>query len=148
MRVDPDGNLVFADTTLSRIRVVAATSGTFYGRAMKARRIYTVAGDDARIRRRRRARAPRPSSIFRAAWRWTQPGTWPSPTAANGVIRLVAAHSGTFYGQAMTTGDIYTIGGVPGDDGHRSLLRRRSARPFAPSWRPGRHRPRTRPATC
>ena len=30
----------------------------------------------------------------------------------NSVIRVVAGHDGTFYGQQMTTGDIYTIAGT------------------------------------
>ncbi len=42
---DHSGNLVIADTIDQRIRVVAAESGTFYGRAMSAGDIYTVAGN-------------------------------------------------------------------------------------------------------
>ena len=186
MRVDQAGNLVFADTTLSRIRVVATTSGTFYGRAMKAGDIYTVAGDgtpafagdgglatEASIalpgrrrggpgRRPGHRRQRQPAGPLRAghlghvlrpghegqAHLHGAPGNgtpgfggdggpataaqlnFPRGVAldsagnlviadwANALIRLVAAHSGTFYGQAMTTGDIYTIGGVPGDDGN------------------------------
>jgi hypothetical protein len=38
------GNLLVADSANNRIRVVAATSGTFYGAAMTAGDIYTVAG--------------------------------------------------------------------------------------------------------
>jgi hypothetical protein len=53
--VDHAGNLVIADTNHSRIRVVAASSGTFYGQAMTARDIYTVAGGwHRRVLRRRR----------------------------------------------------------------------------------------------
>ena len=36
-----------ADTDNSRVRLVAVTTGTFYGRAMKAGDIYTVAGDSS-----------------------------------------------------------------------------------------------------
>jgi hypothetical protein len=42
--VDASGNLVIADSFNSRIRVVAAHAGTFYGLAMTAADIYTVAG--------------------------------------------------------------------------------------------------------
>src|SRR5690348_9352599 len=40
----------------------------------------------------------------------------------HGVVRVVAASAGTFYGRAMTTGDIYTVagngtGGFSGDGG-------------------------------
>jgi len=40
-----DHNLLVADTYNDRVRVVAARAGTFYGVAMKAGDIYTVAGD-------------------------------------------------------------------------------------------------------
>jgi DNA-binding beta-propeller fold protein YncE len=43
--VDGSGNLVIADTINNRVRVVAKTTGTFYGQAMTAGDIYTVAGD-------------------------------------------------------------------------------------------------------
>ncbi len=36
---------MISDTRNSRIRVVAAATGTFYGQAMTAGDIYTVAGD-------------------------------------------------------------------------------------------------------
>ena len=43
--VDGSGNLVITDTGNNRIRVVAETTGTFYGQAMTAGDIYTVAGN-------------------------------------------------------------------------------------------------------
>jgi hypothetical protein len=43
--VDSAGNLVIADTGDSLIRAVAETTGTFYGQAMTAGDIYTVAGN-------------------------------------------------------------------------------------------------------
>ena len=43
--VDSAGNLLIVDGC--RIRVVAKRTGTFYGQAMTARDIYTVAGDGA-----------------------------------------------------------------------------------------------------
>jgi hypothetical protein len=184
VRVDAHGNLVFADSSLSRIRVVAATSGTFYGQAMKAGDIYTVAGngkqgfagdggpaakasisfpedvavdasgdlaiaDDGNERARFvpatsgtfYGRAMQAGDIYTVGGDGTAgfggdggPGTAAKlqlphgvtldsagnlaiADYGNGVIRLVAAHTGTFYGQVMTTGDIYTIGGVPADMG-------------------------------
>jgi len=41
---DASGNLLFADWGNSCVRVVAATSGTFYGQSMTAGYIYTIAG--------------------------------------------------------------------------------------------------------
>jgi trimeric autotransporter adhesin len=43
--LDPAGNLIVADIFDNRIRAVAATTGTFYGKHMTAGDIYTVAGD-------------------------------------------------------------------------------------------------------
>ena len=43
--MDAAGNLLIADTGNGRVRVVAASTGTFYGQAMTAGDIYTVAGD-------------------------------------------------------------------------------------------------------
>ena len=43
--VDGAGNLVIADSANNRVRVVAARTGTFYGRAMTDGHIYTVAGN-------------------------------------------------------------------------------------------------------
>jgi hypothetical protein len=42
--VDPTGNVIFADSANSLIRVVAAATGTFYGQSMTAGDIYTIAG--------------------------------------------------------------------------------------------------------
>jgi hypothetical protein len=44
---DGAGNLVLADAVNNRIRVVAASTGTFYGQTMTAGDVYTVAGTGA-----------------------------------------------------------------------------------------------------
>jgi hypothetical protein len=46
--VDGAGNLLIADALNDRVRVVAASTGSFYGQAMTAGDIYTVAGDGDR----------------------------------------------------------------------------------------------------
>ena len=48
MAIDGSGNLLIADSSFERIRVVPVTTGTFYGQAMTADHIYTVAGDGNR----------------------------------------------------------------------------------------------------
>jgi hypothetical protein len=40
------------------------------------------------------------------------PGRGPAREVAQLALSVVAVHSGTFYGQAMTAGDIYTIAGT------------------------------------
>ena len=49
--VDHAGNLAIADSRNRRVQVVAATSGTFYGQAMTAGDVYTVAslGDPSMV---------------------------------------------------------------------------------------------------
>jgi hypothetical protein len=42
---DAAGNAVLTDTNDNRVEVVAAHTGTFYGQAMTAGDIYTIAGD-------------------------------------------------------------------------------------------------------
>ena len=109
--IDHSGNLVIADSGDGRIRVVAGSTGTFYGQAMTAGHIYTVAGNgtvgysgDG---------GPATSAAL------TRPEAVTVDTAGNLLIgdtdnqriRVVAAVTGTFYGQAMTAGDIYTVAG-------------------------------------
>jgi len=116
--LDAAGNVLIADPGHFRVRVIAVTTGTFYGRAMTANDIYTVAGGGT-----------------------SNPGDGGPATAAelfaplgvavdghgnlviadvgdavdNPRVRVVAAATGTFYAQAMTAGDIYTVaGGNPG----------------------------------
>jgi trimeric autotransporter adhesin len=109
---DGTGNLVLADPGNNRIRVVAATSGTYYGQAMTLAHIYTVAGNGA-------AGLSGDGGPATAA-KLNAPGAVTADAAGNLVladsgnnrIRVVAATSGTFYGQAMTAGDIYTVAGT------------------------------------
>jgi NHL repeat len=109
--VDAAGNLVIADGLNNRIRVVAATSGTFYGQAMTAGDIYTVAGDGARGDTG--DGGPATSAELNRSSGVTVDGAGNlviADTDSNRV-RVVAATTGSFYGQAMTAGDIYTVAG-------------------------------------
>jgi hypothetical protein len=115
--VDAAGDLAIADYANERARFVPATSGTFFGIAMKAGDIYTLAGNgtggfggDGGPGTAAELQSPRGVALDSA-------GNLAIADWDNGAIRLVAAHTGTFYGQAMTTGDIDTIGGVPSDAG-------------------------------
>ena len=69
---DAAGNLLIADTDNTRVRVVAASTGTFYGRAMTAGDIYTVAGNGRTGSPGTAARPPAPRSTARRAWRGRQ----------------------------------------------------------------------------
>jgi hypothetical protein len=105
--IDGSGNLLIIGST--DVRVVAAKTGTFYGQQMTVGQTYTVAGDGT----------------------WGNAGDGGPATAAEivvkaitvdgngnllidndyGYVRVVAEKTGTFYGQPMTAGYIYTIAG-------------------------------------
>jgi trimeric autotransporter adhesin len=108
---DPSGNLVIADSLDSRIRVVAARTGTFYGQAMKTGDIYTVAGNGTQGFSG--DGGPATLAEIYEPWDVTVDGTGNLVIAdsQNERIRVVAASTGTFYGQAMKAGDIYTVAG-------------------------------------
>ena len=119
--VDADGNLVITDTGNQRIRVAAAATGTFYGKAMTGGDIYTVAGDgtdglgDGGPASKAELRSPGGVAVDAA-------GNLLIANPGYNRIRVVAASTGTFYGKAMTGGDIYTVagdgtGGFSGDGG-------------------------------
>jgi sugar lactone lactonase YvrE len=109
--VDPAGNLLISDGPAQRVRIVAEQGGTFYGQAMTAGDIYTVAGDgvhgfagDGGPGTSAELNGPAGVAVDAA-------GNVLIADRDNNRIRVVAATTGTFYGQAMTTGDIYTIAG-------------------------------------
>jgi hypothetical protein len=116
--LDASGNLIIADTSNDRIRVVARTTGTFYGVAMNTGDIYTVAGNgsygysgDG---------GPAASAVFAYPTDVTVDGHGNLVVADfdNDRVRVVAEATATAYGVAMTTGDVYTVagGGGGGDD--------------------------------
>ncbi|MBV9660150.1 MAG: hypothetical protein JO337_03230, partial [Acidimicrobiales bacterium] len=109
--VDGSGNLLIADANNDRIRVMAASSGTFYGQAMTAGDVYTIAGNG--------------SSNYSGSGIPALSSGLGNPNIAvpdaqgnlvvNGYldqhILVIAEHTGTFYGMAMTAGDIYLVAG-------------------------------------
>src|SRR5213080_4421501 len=114
--VDGAGNLLIAAFDNCRIRVVAASTGTFYGQAMTAGHIYTVAGNGIRGLSGDGGPATSAEMNDPGGAAMDPAGNLVIADSFNGRIRVVAASSGTFYGQAMTAGNIYTVagGGVRG----------------------------------
>ena len=110
--VDGAGNLLIADSGNSRIRVVAASPGTFYGQAMTAGDIYTVAGSGKSGSAGDGGPATSAELSFPQAITVDGAGNLVIADSSNSRIRVVAASTGTFYGQAMTAGDIYTVAGA------------------------------------
>jgi secreted PhoX family phosphatase len=120
--VDSAGNLVIADTDNQRVRVVAASTGTFYGQPMHAGHIYTVAGKAKRGFSGDGGPATSAMLAEPSGVAVDSAGNLVIADAYNNRVRVVAASTGTFYGQAMTAGDIYTVagdggGGFSGDGG-------------------------------
>jgi hypothetical protein len=156
--VDYAGNLVLTSTggfrTRGRVLVLAARSGTFYGRAMRAGHFYTVwkaaapgtandsvgpvtvdragnpvvSGDSwifvlaARSGRfdGRRMRAGHAYPLTSASAGFTGPATVDqhgNVVAVGGSVAVLAMRSGRFYGRAMRAGKLYRISGGPGFGG-------------------------------
>jgi hypothetical protein len=111
LAVDGAGNLVIADRYHELIRVVAASTGTFYGRAMTDGHIYTVAGDGTLGFSGDGGRATSAKLSLPDAVAVDGAGNVVIADTGNQRIRMVAASTGTFYGQPMTAGDIYTVAG-------------------------------------
>ena len=109
--VDGAGNLVIADNSNERVRVVAAHAGTFYGQAMKARYIYTVAGTGAEGYSGDGGPAIQ-AEVSPFGVTVDGAGNLVIADTNNNRVRVVAAKTGTFYGQKMITGDIYTVAGT------------------------------------
>ena len=119
--VDGSGNLVIADTGNSTIRVVADSTGTFYGVSMTAGDIYRVAGNNTfgytgDTGSALSAELANPTSVAVDA-----AGNLVFADVDNYVVRVVAESTGTYYGVPMTAGDIYAVAG----DEHTRLFRRR-----------------------
>ena len=109
--VEPDanGNLVIDDYLDARILVVAENTGTFYGQGMVAGDLYSIAGDG--------------SLGANDGAETTATFNYPNDVAIDGngnivvadifnnEIRVVAAATGEFYGQAMQAQNVYTIAG-------------------------------------
>ncbi|MGO8874137.1 MAG: hypothetical protein ACLQPH_22550, partial [Acidimicrobiales bacterium] len=109
--VDPSGNLVICDSGNDVLRVVAAATGTFYGRAMVAGDIYTVAGDGTAGSTGNGGPATSAELDQPAAVAVDAHGNLVIADLGNSRVRVVAAATGTFYGRAMAAGDIYTVAG-------------------------------------
>ena len=109
--VDGDGNIIIADELNSRIRVVATSTGVFYGQSMTAGDIYTIAGNGIRAFTGDGGPATDASLYVAAGVTVDAAGNVVIADGGNHRVRVVAAATGTYYGRAMTAGDIYTVAG-------------------------------------
>jgi hypothetical protein len=113
--VDPAGNLLICDG-FDSIRMVAEHTGTFFGQAMTAGDIYTVAGGQLGYTGiggpATSAGLTLPQGVAADAT-----GNLLIADTSNNTILVTAARTGTFYGQAMTVGHIYAVAGHGGGPG-------------------------------
>jgi NHL repeat-containing protein len=105
-----------------RIRVAAASTGSFYGQAMTAGDIYTVAGDGTQGLSGDGGPATSAELLDPQGVAVDSAGNLVIADARNNRVRVAAASTGSFYGQPMSAGDIYTVagdgtGGFSGDGG-------------------------------
>ena len=107
--LDATGNLLIADAQASRVRVVAVKNGTFYGQTMIRNDIYTIAGNGTAGYTGDGGPAASAELNQPAGLAVDASGNLVIGDAQADVIRVVAESTGTFYGQAMTAGDIYTV---------------------------------------
>jgi trimeric autotransporter adhesin len=123
LAIDPAGNVVFADEGNNRVRVVATTTGTFYGISMTAGDIYTVAGNGSQGFSGDGGPAASAALNTPADVIAGQQGNLVIADQDNNRVRVVATTTGTFYGIPMTAGDIYTVAGngSPGFSGNGGL---------------------------
>ena len=110
--VDGQGDIFFSDQSNSRIRVIPAHDGTFYGIAMKAGYIYTLAGTgvegfsgDGGPSEQAQIGIPQGIALDPA-------GDLIFADTSNNRIREISASNHTQFGIAMKTGYIYTIAGT------------------------------------
>jgi hypothetical protein len=124
---DGSGNLVIADTSNHRVRVVAVRAGTFYGIKMLANHVYTVAGNGSRnsdsgdrgvATRAELSQFRGRSGEVLAGVATDSAGDVFLGDTFNNRVRMVPARAGTFFGQRMRAGDIYTIAGAGGALGY------------------------------
>src|ERR1035438_8318552 len=110
LALDGAGDLVVVDRLNNRIRLVATRPGTFFGQRMSVGDVYTIAGngsvgfsgDGGPATRAEFADVIGGVVVDDA-------GNVAIADRGNDRVRLVAASTGTFYGQQMTLGDIYTV---------------------------------------
>ena len=116
---DRAGNVIIGDG--SRLRVVAARTGRFYGQAMKAGDIYTVAGTGSDYRSSGDGGPALKARLDAGFAAVDGTGNLVFTDGNTSKIRVVAVRPGTFYGIAMKAGDIYSVAGSGGATASNTL---------------------------
>jgi len=107
---DASGDLAVADRGLDAVVFVPATSGTHFGIAMTAGDVYTIAGTGTSGYSGDGGPAAK-AAVGPETVTLDAAGNLVLADTSNNRVRVVAVRTGTFYGQKMIAGDIYTIAG-------------------------------------
>jgi hypothetical protein len=110
--VDMSGNVYIADNSNCRIRFIAKTGGTYFGQAMTANYIYTIAGTGTGGYVADNVAATSAQINYPRAVSVDSVGNVYIADYSNHRIRFIAKTTGTYFGQAMTANYIYTIAGT------------------------------------
>ena len=111
LAVDGSGNLLVSDSVNNAVRILAVSTGTFYGRHMTSGDIYTLAGDGTPGYSGDGGSAVSSQLSYPYGLATDGSGNVIVADSGNYRLRVVASASGNFYGEPMTAGDIYTIAG-------------------------------------
>jgi len=114
--MDSAGNLLIAgqNANYQPVRVLAARTGTYYRRPMTAGHVYTLAGSWG-IAGSVGAVEPGKAGNLVIAGAGAPPPIEPGAPGGevDAQIAVLAEHTGTFYGLAMSAGRVYQIAGTP-----------------------------------
>jgi len=123
IRTDAAGDIFLAEAGSNAIRFVPASSGTYYGQSMTAGNIYTIAGNGTVGYSGDGGAATSAQLHYPNGVAVDAQGDVAIADTRNNVIRFVPKVSGTYFGQSMTSGDIYTIAGdgSPGNTGNGGI---------------------------
>ncbi len=111
--VDAAGDLYIADAGNNRVQEIPARSGTWWGQSMTAGDIYTVAGSATSASGYTGDGGPAASALLNLPRRLSldKAGDLFIADTGNNRVQEVPAAVGTWWGQSMTAGDMYTIAG-------------------------------------
>ncbi len=117
IRIDHQGNLVIANAVRHVVRVVPDVTGDYYGQALAAGHIYTIAGEATARNTRSCGDAGAAGAALNA--RFCDTGIAIDRTGnlvitGGGLVWVVAESTGTFYGRPMRAGRIYLVVSKPG----------------------------------
>jgi hypothetical protein len=105
------GNLAITEGSENRIKVLAETTGTFYGISMTKKHLYDVAGNGTPGYSGDGATSTSAEIDGPSGVAVDSSGNIAFSDQSNDRVRVVANATGTFFGVSMTAGDINTVAG-------------------------------------